>query len=77
MVSVFEDTQRRHLRGGSMTLPQYLEALVHASVRARARAPDPQLPPAPPNPAPAPVPAHRSCARPKPPRFARRALSEK
>ena len=60
-----------------MTLPQYLEALVHASVRARARAPDPQLPPAPPNPAPAPVPAHRSCARPNPPRIARSALTEK
>lgn len=33
VVSVFEDTQRRHRRGGSMTLLQYLEALVHVSVR--------------------------------------------
>ena len=32
IVRVFEDTQRRHRRGGSMMLPQYLEALVYASV---------------------------------------------
>lgn len=58
MVSIFEDTQRRHLRGGSMTLPQYLEALVHASVRARARA----------GPAAAPrTPQSRARARPGPP----------
>ena len=34
IVKIFEDTQRRHQRGGSMTLPQYLEALVYASVSA-------------------------------------------